>query len=119
VELCIKNLKLRYVSWEVKMKRRVFAFLLSVVILWASLATFGHRTYSSDGQHYSPARENVTVAIAPKLGIAEQENIDHSLVTVGSFSLTRFHSLPQKIQSISPSIRKSIKAYIIFRVFRN
>jgi hypothetical protein len=101
------------------MKRRVFAVLLSGIILWASLATFGHETYSSDAQQYRAAHENVTVAIAPKLGIAELENTDHSLLTVGSFSLNRFQSLPQKIQSTSPLIRKSVKAYIIFRVFRN
>jgi len=101
------------------MKRRVFAFFLSGIFLWASLATLGHKTYSSDGQQYRAACENFTVAIAPKLGIVEQQNTDHSLVTIGSFSFNRFHGLPQKIQNISPSIRKSVKAYIIFRVFRN
>jgi hypothetical protein len=101
------------------MKRRVFAFLLSGIILWASLATIGHKTYSSDGQQYMATHENVAVAIAPKLGIAEQENTDHLPVTTGSFSFTRFHGLPQKIQNTSPLIRKSVKAYIIFRVFRN
>lgn len=101
------------------MKRRVFTFLLSVIILWASLATFGHKTYTSDVQQYRAAHENVTVAIAPKLGIIEQENNDHSLVTIGSFSFTRFHSLPQKIQNTSTLVRKSVKAYLIFRVFRN
>ena len=54
------------------MKRRVFTLFLSGIILWASLATFGHKTYSSDVQQYRASCESFTVAIAPKLGIGEQ-----------------------------------------------
>ncbi len=101
------------------MKSRVLTFLLSVIILWASLAAYSHKAYSSDGQQYRAARENVTVAIAPKLSAAEQENTDHPLVTFAPFSVARFNGQPQKIQFTSVSICKSVKAYIIFRVFRN
>lgn len=101
------------------MKGRVFTLLLSTIILWASLAAYNNKTYSSDGQQFNPKSENVAVAVAPKLSVGEQAESDHLLATVASFTLTKPHTALHKILNTSPSIRKSVKAYLIFRVFRN
>lgn len=101
------------------MKRRIFTLFLSVIILWASLAAYGHKTYASDVQQYRPSTESVAVAIAPKFAEGVQVNTDHLLATSGSFSGMKPHALHEKILYTSPLIRKSVKAYIIFRVLRN
>ena len=102
-----------------KMKRRVFTLFLSLIILWGSLAAYSHKTFASDVQQFRPSSESVTVAIAPKFHEGVQVNTDFLLATAGSISLVKAHALHDKILYISPSIRKSVKAYIIFRVFRN
>ena len=101
------------------MKRRVFTLLLSTIFLWASLAAYSHRTFASEGQQFKPKSENVAVALAPKLSVGEQTESDHLLATIASFTLTKPHTTLHKILSTSISIRKSVKAYLIFRVFRN
>lgn len=101
------------------MKRRVFTLLLSAIILWASLAAYSDKTYASDVQQFRPTSESLAVAIAPKFSEGEQVNTDHLLAAIGSIALTKSHALHQKILYTSPSIHKSVKAYIIFRVFRN
>jgi hypothetical protein len=103
--------------WE--MKRRAFTLLLSIIFLWASLAAYSHKIYTSEGQQFKPRSENVAVAVAPKLSVSEQTESDHLLATVASFTITKSHAALHKILSTSLSIRKSVKAYLIFRVFRN
>ena len=100
------------------MKRRVFTILLSAIILWASLAAYAHKTYASDIRQFRPSSETVAVAISMKFREAEQETTDHLLAPIGSFSITKPHTLYQTILYTSPSIHKSARAYIIYRVFR-
>jgi hypothetical protein len=102
-----------------KMKCKAFILLLTTIFLWASLAAFSHKTYASEGQQFKPKSENVTAAVAPKLSVGEQTESDHLLATVASFTLTKPHTSLYKILSTSLSTRKSVKAYLIFRVFRN
>jgi hypothetical protein len=101
------------------MKVRICIFFLSTVVLWGSLVAYRHQTLSSDIQQYMAKTANFGVAIAPKLTVAEQEPTDFPLAVPASFSLARTHRLHQKILFTSPSIHKSIKAYIVFRVFRD
>ena len=106
-----------HITWE--MKSRVFTFLLSCVILWASLAAYTHKTYASNVQQYRVSTESVAAAIGPRLSEGEQLTTDHLLPVIGTFSFAKTHALHHKILNTSPSIRKSVKAYLIFRVFRN
>ena len=101
------------------MKSRVFILFLSVTILWASLAAYSHKTYASDLRQFRPSCESVAVAIAPKFSEGEQADADHLIAIIGSLSFAKSHAVYQKIFYTSPSIHKSVKAYIIFRVFRN
>ena len=101
------------------MKSRVFTFLLSAIILWASLAAYSHKTYASDVQQFKVSTECVTAAIAPRLSEGEQLNTDHLLAVIGTFWFAKTQVLHQKILNTSSSICKSVKAYIIFKVFRN
>jgi hypothetical protein len=101
------------------MKRRGFTLFISLIVLWASLTPYSHRVYASDVEQYRPSSETVCVAIAPKLTTSVQESTDHLFVIIAPFALTRSHSLHQKILSTYLSICKSVKAYIVFRVFRN
>src|SRR5688572_26418136 len=101
------------------MKRRVFTLFLSLIILGATLAAYSHSVYAAEIQQYRQSNEIVCAAIAPKLIAGVQENMDHLFVTIAPFSLTRSPALHEKIENTYPSICKSVKAYIIFRVFRN
>ena len=101
------------------MKRRFFTLFLGTIILWASLAAYSYDTYASHGTHLKPASENVTPAVAPKLSVGEQAESDQLLAAVVSLVIAKPALSFRKILYISPSIHKSVKAYIIFRVFRN
>jgi hypothetical protein len=101
------------------MERRIFTLALSAIILWASLAAYEHKTYSSKVQEFKVSSEGIAAALAPKFRECEQGNTDHLLATFASVTVARSYSLYQSIFYTSPSIHKSVKAYIIYRVLRN
>src|SRR4026207_1476214 len=101
------------------MKSRVFTLFLSATILWASLAAYSHKTYSSNVQEFKASCESIASAIAPKFREGEQGNTDHLLASIGSISIAKSHTVYQPILYTSTSIHKSVKTYIIYRVFRN
>ncbi len=101
------------------MKRRVFTLFLSATILWASVAAYSHKTYLSNVQEFKASCESIANATAPKFREGEQGNTDQLLASIGSISIAKSHTLHQPILYTSPSIQKSVKAYIIYRVFRN
>ena len=101
------------------MKRRAFTLFLSAIILWVSLAAYSSKTYASGVKQFRPTCESVAVAIAQKFSEGEQADTDHLLATIASVSIAKSQVLSQKILYSPPSIHKSVKAYIIFRVFRN
>jgi len=101
-----------------KTKAGIFAFLLGLVFLWGSLATYSHRTYSSDARQFKAASEIVSVAVAPKLAIAEHVK-EFSSAILAAFSFVKVHAVSHGILFSKTPVRKSIKAYIVFKVLRN
>ena len=101
------------------MKVRVCTFFLGIVVLWGSLVAYSHQTHPSDVLQFMAKTETFGIAIVPKLNVAAQEPTDFPLAVAASISLAKTYALHQKILNTSPSIHKSVKAYIIFRVFRN
>ena len=101
-----------------KTKSKIFTFLLGLVFLWGSLAAYSHQTYSSDVRQYKAASEVVTVAVAPKIAIAEQVK-EFPTAILASFSFVKVHAPSLGIFFSKTPVRRSIKTYIVFKVLRH
>jgi len=101
-----------------KTKKKIFAFLLGLVFLWGSLVSHSHQTYSSEARQFKSASEIVSVAVAPKIAIAEHLKEFPSAI-LASFSFAKVHALTHTILFSKTPVRKSIKVYIVFKVLRN
>ena len=103
-----------------KTKARIFAFLLGLVFLGGSLATHSHQTYSSDARQFKAASEIVSVAVAPKIAIAEHiKEFPSAILATFSFAKVNALTLTHTILFSKTPVRKSIKTYIVFKVLRN
>jgi len=101
------------------MKVKITILLLSILFSSGSLNAYCHQRYSSGEHQIKATTESINAAIAPSFAFEERELAHFPFAILVNFADARAYAWQKSVIYFSPSIRKSVKTYIVFRTLRN
>lgn len=102
------------------MRERITTIILSTVFLQSSLLAANSLHSFSKRPEIKSAFEAVTKRIAHGEDLIWKKSSDYDSLTVrANFTLAKIHAWYDRLNACSFFTHKSVKCYILFRVFRN